>query len=111
MVVSSVLVHSIRARKRIELAQRWLASRSGSTGLNAMELDTAEWHGWSVMGFNLHVGELPSRKQVVLYTMINDGTTIHPLAYFKTPEDARICLDFLDKLATSRFVLDTLEKV
>lgn len=76
-----------------------------------MELDIAEWHGWSAMGSNLHVGELPGRKQIVLYTMTHNGSVIHPLAYFKTPEDARTCLDFLDKLAASRFVLDTLEQV
>jgi hypothetical protein len=67
------------------------------------------WHGWRVMDTNLHVGALPGRKQIVLYTMINGGTTIRPLAYFKTEDDARTALDLLDKLTGAGFVLDTVE--
>lgn len=48
-------------------------------------------------------------SQVLLRQGEWHGCVIHPLAYFKTPEDAQTCLDFLDKLAGSRFVLDTLE--
>jgi hypothetical protein len=73
--------------------------------------DLADWHGWRVADANLHVGKLPGRKQVVLYTMTNGGTAIHPLAYFKNPEDARTCLDFLDKLASSKFILEALASV
>ena len=76
----------------------------------AWKESTLEWHGWRVMDTNLHVGALPGRKQIVLYTMTNGGTTIHPLAFFKSENDARTALDFLDKLAGSRFVLDTLEQ-
>lgn len=70
-----------------------------------------EWHGWRVADASLHVGPLPGRKSTVLYAMVNGGTTIRPLAYFKTEDDARTVLDFLDKLAASRYALDTLEQV
>lgn len=39
------------------------------------------------------------------------GRRSTPLAFFKSENDARTTLDFLDKLAGSRFVLDTLEQV
>jgi hypothetical protein len=61
-----------------------------------------DWHGWSFSNSNLYIGELPGRKQVVLYTMVDDGSTIRPLAYFRSQEDARIALDCLDKLAAAR---------
>lgn len=61
--------------------------------------DQIDWHGWRVGETSVHIGELPGRKQVVLYEMRNGGRVIHPLAYFKTTEDAQSCLNFLDKLA------------
>jgi hypothetical protein len=60
-----------------------------------------DWHGWSFSDSNLHVGELPGRKQVCLYTMTDGGSTIRPLAYFRSREDARIALDCLDKLVAA----------
>lgn len=64
------------------------------------------WHGWRVRDTNLHVGPLPGRKQIVLYAMVNGGTTIRPLAYFRTEDDARTALNALDTLAAAPFVYD-----
>lgn len=59
--------------------------------------DDGRWHGWSVGGKAIHVGPLPRRKSICLYTVI--GNTISPLAYFKTEDDAKALLDILDGMA------------
>lgn len=70
-------------------------------------VDFSDWHGWRVQNVSLHVGELPGRKQVCLYTM--DNNTIRTRAFFKRREDAEAVLRWIDTLAASRLVLDTLE--
>lgn len=67
-----------------------------------------EWHGWAVQGKALHVGSLPGRKQICLY--FHEGSRIRTVAFFKTDEQAREVLQWLDTLAASRFVLDTLNQ-
>lgn len=66
-----------------------------------------DWHGWGVQGKSLHVGPLPGRKQICLY--FHEGSVIHAVAFFKTEDHAREVLQWLDTLAASRFVIDTLE--
>jgi len=67
------------------------------------------WHGWTVAGKSLHVGPLPGRKSICLYTS-EANVGLVPLAYFRSEGDAATCLAWLDRLAGSRFVLDTLEE-
>ena len=63
-----------------------------------------DWHGWrrghagceQTYG-GLHVGPLPGRKQIALYTEIQGVITT--LAYFKDEVLARRALEELDKLA------------
>ncbi len=47
-----------------------------------------------------HIGELPGRKQVTLYTV--EGSVIRTVAFFKKEEDAREFMQFMDRLA--RFI-------
>lgn len=56
--------------------------------------DHDDWHGWRVRGMALHVGPLPGRKSICLYRL--DGSVIDVLAYFKSEQQARKCLEFLD---------------
>lgn len=56
------------------------------------------WHGWRVgSGKSIHVGPLPSRKSVALYT--EGGGRIDVLAYFRSEEDAERALALIDRLA------------
>lgn len=65
------------------------------------------WHGWTVAGKSLHVGPLPGRKSICLYTS-EANVGIRPLAYFRSEDDADACLAWLDRLAGSMFILGTL---
>lgn len=61
-----------------------------------------DWHGWSTRLGDIHVGRLPGRKQVCLYTNERPpggGAVLHVLAFFRTEEDAERCLAYLDALA------------
>lgn len=55
-----------------------------------------DWHGWSRGGVALHIGPLPGRKSVCLYTHV--GCTIEPVAYFRSVDDAQRALNVLDHL-------------
>jgi hypothetical protein len=63
-----------------------------------------EWHGWSddleqFSGIAIHIGPLPGRKSVALYTIdYTDGATMHVHAYFRSTEEAKKALKFLDEL-------------
>jgi hypothetical protein len=52
----------------------------------------------------LHIGPVPERKSIAIY--LRDGVRPMPVAYFKTPEDARAVLAFLDTLIPTREVSD-----
>lgn len=63
-----------------------------------------EWHGWSrskepFTGETIHVGPLPGRKSVALYTMdYRDGAVMRVHAYFRSEEEAANFLGALDRL-------------
>lgn len=69
-------------------------------------LGTAEkragWHGWGMADWSLHVGTLPGRKSVCLYSHI--GSVVEPLAYFRDDESAFRALEMLDRLVHARRV-------
>lgn len=53
-----------------------------------------EWHGWRKGDVSLHVGYLPGRKSPCLY--LSTRGLISVQAYFRSEEDARRCLRWLD---------------
>ncbi len=63
-----------------------------------------DWHGWSrSKGIQteqaLHIGPLPGRKSICLYTMdYRDGAVMRVHAYFRSEDEARAALDALDAL-------------
>lgn len=61
-----------------------------------------DWHGWSICDAHgarsLHVGTLPGRGRVALYT-ISPLNKIVPLAYFSSVTAAQEALDMIDQLA------------
>lgn len=63
-----------------------------------------DWHGWSREGMpytgrSLHIGRLPNRKRVALYTMdYRDGAVMYVHAYFRSEEEAKRALETLDHL-------------
>ena len=60
-----------------------------------------DWHGWRVGGTVIHVGYLPGRKSCCLYTTKDvqpHGAVMDVLAYFRSEEHAKQCLDILDRL-------------
>jgi hypothetical protein len=60
----------------------------------------SDWHGWSISEDKaIHVGHLPGRKSVCLYTM--EGSVLKVRAYFRSEQDAREFLEALDSLATT----------
>lgn len=79
------------------------------------EDDQSSWHGWSLSTHpeeHLHIGTLPGRKRIAIYVhhripwtdekgVTHTGATIRPVAYFKTPEDAKKVMDLIDLLAFS----------
>lgn len=67
----------------------------------------SDWHGWSrgeqYTGVALHIGPLPGRKSICLYTMdYRDGAVLYVHAYFRSEEEARRALDTLDNLVGPR---------
>lgn len=56
-----------------------------------------DWHGWGRgRGPALHIGELPGRKSVCLYT-ISDGA-IRTHAFFKNAHQAQKVMALIDSL-------------
>lgn len=57
-----------------------------------------DWHGWSLStgGPALHVGPLPGRKSVCLYSVNGSVLSVH--AYFRSEDAAREALGVLDGL-------------
>lgn len=65
-------------------------------------MSAPDWHGWSTRHGDIHVGNLPGRKSICLYTVERPpggGAVMHVLAYFRTAPDAQRCLAYLDALA------------
>jgi hypothetical protein len=64
----------------------------------------SQWHGWTrepepYTGRALHIGPLPNRKSICLYTMdYRNGATMYVHAYFRSMEEARRALETLDHL-------------
>ena len=62
------------------------------------------WHGWSrelepYTGRTLHIGPLPNRKSICLYTMdYREGAVMYVHAYFRNMEEAVRALELLDHL-------------
>ena len=62
-----------------------------------------DWHGWSrrtgYTGRSLHIGPLPGRKSICLYTMdYTNGAVMYVHAYFRNEDEARRALETLDGL-------------
>ncbi len=62
-----------------------------------------EWHGWSRhtkhKGRALHIGPLPGRKSICLYTMdYTDGAVMKVHAYFRNEKEAKEALATLEYL-------------
>jgi hypothetical protein len=61
-----------------------------------------DWHGWSAGGDRaqaLHIGHLPGRRSVALYT--EGHGTLNVLAYFRSEQDAEVAMLFIDRIANS----------
>lgn len=61
-----------------------------------------DWHGWSrtgkYEGEALHIGPLPGRKSICLYTMdYRDGAAMYVHAYFRSEDEARHALAVMDR--------------
>ncbi len=58
------------------------------------------WHGWRLStdpnGYSVHIGHLPGRKSVTLYS--EDDDTFHVLAYFQSEEMAHEMADWIDRM-------------
>jgi hypothetical protein len=63
-----------------------------------MTTDKDEWHGWSRWDGKrtLHIGPLPGRKSLCLYTMAGSVMEVH--AYFRSEKEARKAMKTLDYL-------------
>ncbi len=62
-----------------------------------------EWYGWSrdglYKGKTLHIGPLPGRKSICLYTMdYTDGAIMKIHAYFRNEKEAKEALATLEYL-------------
>ena len=60
-----------------------------------------DWHGWSTADgkLALHIGHLPGRKSVALYTHDKrGGSTLFVHAYFRNEVEAKRALESLDYL-------------
>lgn len=64
----------------------------------------SDWHGWSrriepYTGVALHVGPLPGRKSICVYSMdYNDGAVMRVHAYCRSVEEGEKLLAVLDDL-------------
>lgn len=60
----------------------------------------SDWHGWSrglQSGRVLHIGPLPGRKRIALYTMdYRNGAVMYVHAYFRSEDEAHRALETLD---------------
>ena len=60
----------------------------------------ATWHGWRIAtdpnGYSVHIGHLPGRKSVVLYS--EDDDAFHVLTYFQSEEMAQEMADWIDRM-------------
>lgn len=65
--------------------------------MTPMDIESQDWHGWRVGDVTYNVGHYPTRKGVVLYR--SRGIESEPVAYFRSEEQARDFLGWLDKLA------------
>jgi hypothetical protein len=65
--------------------------------MSAMSAAGLDWHGWRIKGMCLHVGPLPGRKSICLYRL--DGSTIKPLAYFPSEDQAYAALEVITAIA------------
>ncbi len=58
------------------------------------------WHGWRMAndsdGYSIHIGNLPGRKKVALYSEDDDHFTV--LAYFQSDEAAEEMARWVDRL-------------
>lgn len=65
---------------------------------------SVDWHGWSrsskaYHGESLHVGPLPGRKQIAVYSMdYRSGAVMHVHAYCRSVEEGERLLAVLDRL-------------
>lgn len=63
-----------------------------------------DWHGWSgspeqYQGESLHIGRLPGRKSICLYTTdYREGAVTYVHAYFRNEEEAKRALGVIDRL-------------
>lgn len=60
-----------------------------------------KWHGWGMRpstgkSVTLHVGPLPGRKSIALYSMV--GPVMHVHAYFRDELEARRALSVIDHI-------------
>lgn len=70
--------------------------------------NSTEWHGWKKGRVTVHVGPLPGRKTIALYSAI--GSVIHTHAYFRNETEASIFLAVLGYMAAGE-VTALLEKL
>lgn len=54
----------------------------------------ADWHGWAKGDVALHVGPYPGRSSLALSMRAKGLSTV--LAYFRSEDDARRCMRWLD---------------
>lgn len=60
-----------------------------------MSEDENDWHGWQFGDRGrLHIGPLPGRKSICVYTI--QGSVLHVHAYARSEDEARALLAFLD---------------
>ena len=58
--------------------------------------DRWTWHGWSNLKVSLHIGRLPNRKSICLYSQ--RGSVVNCHAYFRSEHEALLALGVLDEL-------------
>lgn len=65
--------------------------------MTAVSEPEREWHGWQIPGKGaLHVGPLPGRKSICVYTV--QGTVLQVHAYARSEDEAWELLQFLDRI-------------
>jgi len=72
--------------------------------------DEIHWHGWGTERIprfrrvteELYIGYLPGRKSPALYFGEPNEARLTPVAYFKSEEDAKRTMDFIDQLARAK---------
>jgi hypothetical protein len=59
-------------------------------------MSTRKWQGWRRPGSNitLHIGPLPTRKAIALYSMVGSVMYVH--AYFRDETEARRALSVIE---------------